>query len=41
LDYNISLAISGALFVPAVFFALKLPEHSEISYDSPSGDAIS
>ena len=41
LDYNISLAISGALFVPAVFFALQLPEHSEISYDSPSGDAIS
>jgi len=39
IDYNMSLVISGMLFIPAVFFALKLPEHSEVSFDEPATGA--
>jgi len=27
------------LFIPAVFFALQLPEHSEVSFDEPATGA--
>ncbi|MSR31070.1 MAG: MFS transporter [Gemmataceae bacterium] len=36
IDYNLSLALSGLLFLPAMFFALRLPEHHEINHDGPS-----
>jgi hypothetical protein len=39
IDYNMSLVISGMLFIPAVFFALQLPEHSEVSFDEPATGA--
>ena len=39
IDYNMSLVLSGLLFIPAVIFALQLPEHSEVSFEETATGA--
>lgn len=39
-NYNTSLALSGLLFLPAMIFALGLPEHGDIVHDEPPEEVI-